>query len=181
MRKIINASGITEGRCSMCKRIQAVTEFRFIGGKVPHFKAECRTCERLRRINYYSEKQRTNPIDAWCRRALSSSKVRAKEKDIAHTLTLGHIYTCLEACQYQCAYCDIQVRFDSSRSTLNGGILKDCCTLDRIESSEGYTLANVVICCWHCNTMKNDSTPADLYRIANRLECLIARKRHVVS
>lgn len=48
--------------------------------------------------------------------------------------------------------------------------------LDRIDSSKGYSMSNVVPCCWQCNLAKSNKSQAEFYawikRIAARLELL---------
>lgn len=40
-------------------------------------------------------------------------------------------------------------------------------SLDRFDSSKGYTAENVVIICWRCNMVKGDGTVADLEAVLN--------------
>lgn len=36
-------------------------------------------------------------------------------------------------------------------------------SLDRIDSSKGYTPSNIVLCCWGINSLKNSNTPEEMY------------------
>lgn len=43
-------------------------------------------------------------------------------------------------------------------------------SMDRVDSSRGYTRDNVAILCWECNKHKQDSTSAQLRRIADFMD-----------
>ena len=49
--------------------------------------------------------------------------------------------------------------------------------LDRVDSSKGYTLGNVVTCCWDCNTAKLDMTVPEFVAFIRR----IANHMHLIS
>lgn len=49
-------------------------------------------------------------------------------------------------------------------------ISDDSPSMDRVDSSRGYTKDNVAIICWGCNRRKQDSTPDFLRTIANYME-----------
>jgi len=43
-------------------------------------------------------------------------------------------------------------------------------SLDRVNSSEGYTVANVCVICWRCNSLKNNATMAEVKAILTYME-----------
>jgi len=44
----------------------------------------------------------------------------------------------------ECHYCSAPITLTTGHA------------LDRIDSKQGYTMTNIVVCCSHCNTVKGD-------------------------
>lgn len=42
----------------------------------------------------------------------------------------------------------------------------DCITLDRIDSSKGYTPDNIIVCSWRANNLLKDATAAEMALLA---------------
>lgn len=55
-----------------------------------------------------------------------------------------------------CFYCGSDGDYKHNGRTVSGKFKHKICGLDRIDSSKGYILSNVVPCCKMCNTMKLD-------------------------
>lgn len=56
----------------------------------------------------------------------------------------------------------------------SGGKLNDHTpTVDRIDSSKGYTANNIIIVSWRCNRSKNDLSKEELQKIAEYYQNLI--------
>lgn len=91
----------------------------------------------------YTQKEReymTTPKGRFC--ALKRS---AKYRGMKQELTFEQF---LSFWQKPCSYCGDPV------STIG---------LDQIEAGKGYTVDNVVPCCWKCNRMKNSDPKQDFY------------------
>lgn len=83
------------------------------------------------------------------------TKTRAKKSGIPFTLQPEDL-----SIPERCPCC--------KKSMVSGGTSRDNSpSLDRIIPSLGYTPENVVIICFACNRRKNDSTPEQLYAIAD--------------
>ncbi len=50
---------------------------------------------------------------------------------------------------------------------------EDSPSIDRLDSSKGYTIDNIHIISWRANRIKNDSTPEELLKIYNYIKQLI--------
>lgn len=75
----------------------------------------------------------------------------------------------------KCAYCDRPVHFPPKEGVLAG---ISTATADHVvPTAKGGPDApcNIVAACPHCNQIKADFTPADLRRMADRIEELTAR------
>ncbi len=110
--------------------------------------------ERSKELSQRSlEWQRRNPV--W--HARNTYKRRAKIKGFAYELTDSEFEALVLG---RCHYCGREA------SGVNG--------IDRIDSSGGYILGNVVTACGQCNIAKNDYSLAEfrewVLRVARRLE-----------
>ncbi len=61
-----------------------------------------------------------------------------------------------------CYYCGIDGEFKKKGSG-NKNYINKFCGIDRVDSSKGYTLDNVVPCCGKCNIMKNKFNQSDFF------------------
>lgn len=74
---------------------------------------------------------------------------------------------------------EFSISFDQFVSVININVCYYCGSkderlgLDRVDSSVGYTLQNVVACCRRCNVAKNDMSQSDFIRL-----CSNVHKRH---
>ena len=66
-----------------------------------------------------------------------------------------------------CHYCGVEPGNIYERDTYNGAFTYN--GLDRIESSKGYVISNLVPCCWTCNRAKGDMSYSEFIDYLNRL------------
>jgi hypothetical protein len=85
--------------------------------------------------------------------SLNTSKDTAKRKGLPHELTTSDLVKMWNDQDGKCSYTGLQMRYDGS-----GG--PESVSLDRIDSTKGYTKENTVLCCVWVNRMKNDQ-PTD--------------------
>jgi hypothetical protein len=112
--------------------------------RTSHIHLSCPGCARKGRI---SEK-RTRPFEA-CYNAWTK---RARKRHLVD-LTYEQ-YVALTAIKH-CHYCGTEVRWTEYLNKTAQG-RRHGSNLDRKDSSLGYTLPNVVVCCWRCNAGKNN-------------------------
>jgi hypothetical protein len=99
-------------------------------------------------------------------------KKRAKKKNLEFNLTVDEFYRLV---QLKCFYCHSNLqskrgyRGDRSIKVPYNG-------LDRVDNLKGYTLENVVTCCWICNQWKKNFSVKDFIKhvknISSNLEGL---------
>lgn len=136
--------GVVEVKtCSTCYKDKPVSEFAVDNGKKDKLKVYCRSCDAER--NKKNQRTPRGQYNLFVRTA----KVRKKEV----SLTFEE-YLPLKL--QPCYYCG------GSLPETSGG-------LDRIDSRLGYTAANVVPCCWRCNTMKSALSLEDFYAHIKRI------------
>jgi len=87
----------------------------------------------------------------------STYKRRAIKKEIPFEITREEFK---ELTKHDCFYCGTSPNNKSSKSPLGEYTYNG---LDRLDSTKGYTLNNVVPCCKKCNEAKMDLSPSDFY------------------
>lgn len=90
---------------------------------------------------------------------LDRSKSRAKKKGFEHTISITDIHI-----PDICPLLGIPL-FPGT----NGKVGPNSPTLDRIDSSKGYTPDNIWVISYKANTIKSNATPGELFKIATRL------------
>ncbi len=95
-----------------------------------------------------------------------AAKRRAAEINHEFDLTVG----CMEW-SANCPCCGVELRYGGT-----GRFVPRSASIDRINSAEGYTQRNSWVICYRCNTIKNSGTPAELRRIADAVDAVIAAR-----
>ena len=54
-----------------------------------------------------------------------------------------------------CQYCGSPIKWEPYQGRQNGN-RATACNLDRKSTNDGYTVSNLCVCCWNCNTVKNN-------------------------
>lgn len=101
----------------------------------------------------------------------SRSKSRAKIAGIEFTLTRNDIAEM--SVPITCPALGIPIRVERGSRTDNS------LSIDRIDSSRGYTLDNVVFVSWKVNRVKNDSSVEELRKMVNFYENLLEERDFV--
>jgi hypothetical protein len=107
---------------------------------------------------YYTNIERLAPIKRQYHRnpdnrfklIISDSKRRAKKKGFEFNITVKDIEKLWESQKTLCAYSGIPMSLETR--------VNDKVSIDRIDSSKGYTKDNIVLCRWVINWMKSDMT-----------------------
>ena len=141
-RVVVDCSGnVIEQACSRCKRILPASAFgrnkRFEGG----IAVECKECARARAQGFY----KLNHADA----LFEAVRRRAVKRGLAFTLTTADIRAAYARQNGRCIY---------SGSAFGPVGTDTTPSIDRVDSSKGYTPDNIVLCCFWVNVMKTDYT-----------------------
>ena len=123
-------------------------------------------CYRTEAISGKNEARRVSPEQRVSKIMLYRCKTGAAEKGLECTLSYNDVKTLIFD---TCYYCGVPpsntYKFDSHGPVKYSGI-------DRVDSEIGYTLDNVVPCCWICNSAKKDFSKGEFIAMALR----VARK-----
>jgi hypothetical protein len=112
-----------------------------------------------KRKNYLKDKP---PKAFWLNRMLTNKKIpRAEKLKFIETLEIPDV----------CPILGLTLNYDGVKKS--GWTRTDNSpSIDRIDSSKGYTIGNIQIISWRANRIKNDSTPEELMKIAKYMEHL---------
>jgi len=121
-------------------------------------------CLRSEKRGYRTDEGHTSLVKIFC-----NYKHEAKKKKREFEITFEQFE---RISKLNCYYCGSEPFGYSFMKGANGGVSYN--GMDRIDSSRGYTLDNVVPCCGICNRAKLDMTQSDFFlwikRIVNHIE-----------
>jgi len=148
--------------CPQCKQGKNIVEFYKDRTKTLAVTTYCKKCSNARRKNYplknkeyYSNNRKTAKIK------FNSIKTNCPRRGVGFNLNREEFYKWYEGQKKNCAYCGRTLsRFKKGDDGL---------TIDRLDNSIGYELANIVLCCWRCNIIKGYwFTSQEMLEIANK-------------
>lgn len=143
--------------CNKCKRWRPQSKFNIdnssLHGNRGGLCNECKDCQRER---YYRERQKLFENDNLALRyklqqALKGTRRRSKEKNIYNDLTLDYLMYLWEKQHGKCALTGIQMTYKFYEGRVNTNL-----SVDRIDSTKGYSKDNIQLVCMAANQMKND-------------------------
>lgn len=161
-------SCLTTKRCSSCSSVLPLSYFSINRQSKDGLQNKCKQCDRayqatrrkekrLECLAYgreYQKKRREN-FEYRLKMLLNSSKQRAAQKNREHTITLEDIKA-LYPVDGKCPVFGIVLEFG------NAGFRENSPSIDRIDSSKGYTPENIQIISWKANRLKAYATLEDL-------------------
>ena len=154
--------------CSRCKVEKLLSEFSLNNSSKDRLQYKCRACDvkyqaQRRDANkdqfteYSREYQRGRRQDFEYRlkMLINASKQRAKEKGREHSITVADLKAIYptDGC---CPIFGIKLEFNEA------GFRDSSPSIDRIDSSKGYTLDNIQVISWKANRIKGAASLQDL-------------------
>jgi hypothetical protein len=155
-----------EKKCTKCQRLLPIGEFTKNKNQPDGYFYRCKECENKRKKEFYysgynkimSEKQPSrreytktyfNNMDIFKLR-FRTAKQRARKSGLEFNITLEHILSLYEKQNRICYISGVELSLEKhSPRTVS---------LDRIDSSKGYVIGNVVLCTDFINRSKSDYT-----------------------
>lgn len=110
-----------------------------------------------RNIKYKKRLLKENPKKYKCQQMYNSAKKRAKEKGLEFDISSEFLYSIAPD---KCPILDKEIKYQCNSKD------KYSASLDRIDSSKGYTKDNVQIISYLANLMKNNSTIEEQIKFA---------------
>ncbi len=135
-------------QCTKCKEEKEFSKFYKDSSKKNGLRGQCKKCFDEMMKEYYQEhKDELNKKKKEYFQTLegryNSYKQGSKQRNVQFSLTFEQF---AQFWQQPCGYCGDKI---------------DTIGLDRIDSSKGYEIKNVISCCWICNDMKKAKSQKD--------------------
>ena len=160
-------------QCKVCDQLLPVFSFTKNKANKDNLQIACKSCDNLRQkkrriekkeqIQQYGKeyrKKHMNDMDFRLQGLLNASRTRAKEKNREHTLTKQDLYELFPK-DGRCPIFGLTLEWNGS------GFRETSPSIDRIDSTKGYTKDNVQIISWKANRIKG-------YASVEELEILLA-------
>ena len=162
--------------CSRCKVEQPIENFTKDKYQKGGRKCQCKACihEVFQRFkgspeyNKVREKavalrkklKETDPKLQWAKDAIANAKKRAKQANVECTITREWL---LENLVEVCPLLEIKLEYSATKYGNN------CASIDRIDSTRGYTVENSKIISAKANRIKNNATIEEIQLLAKNL------------
>lgn len=156
--------------CNKCKKYLPESKFNIdntnLHGKRGNLCRECKDCQRKR---YYQERQRLlednyAALRYKLQQALKAAKRRAKENNKYIDIDLEYLFYLWNIQNGRCALTGDQMTYEFYKGRVNSNL-----SIDRIDSSKGYSKDNVQLVCMVANQMKNDLSINELLVLCNKI------------
>jgi hypothetical protein len=162
--------------CGICKEDQFLSEYSKNVSAPDGLQYRCRTCDKAyqkkrradnlqHNLEYgrlYLKKRREN-FDYRLQMLINASKQRAKDKNRVHEITVDDI----KAIYPKDGKCPI---FGFDLEFGNAGFRETSPSIDRIDSSKGYTVDNIQIISWKANRIKSYATVEELETVVSYMK-----------
>lgn len=136
---------------------------RYNGGHRP----QCRDCankmDNIRRkgSNFRaSERKYRNTFKGFCKQSYNGAKARAKKYSLEFDLPNDYFEALWLSQNGKCALSNRDMEHTSRSKTARANDYR--ASIDRIDSSKGYTVDNVRLICWYINEFKKDRSDEQL-------------------
>lgn len=157
-RKRAGANGAVLWRCARCKWHLPERSFTSRSNGAPD--SYCRKCAAIQRRasaeRRYVEnaKRLREDIEFFLKDRVNAAQLRARDVGRSFEIDWKHLVALIEKQDSRCYWTGEHMTFSAPGAPTT-------ISIDRIQSSFGYTKENVVLCCIRANRMKADDTPSD--------------------
>lgn len=176
-RKIKTIDGVDYYFCNRCKQWFTKDKFNKDNTRLHNnFNGLCRECKSCQKERYLIERERLLQDDhlAWrykLQQALKGARRRSREKNTYIDIDLEYLMYLWNKQEGKCALTGLQMTYAFYKGRVNTNV-----SIDRIDSSKGYTKDNIQLVCMAANQMKNDLTMEELLDMCERIAALEREK-----
>lgn len=155
----------------VCGTIESAPKYSLLASKRKNKNTYCCSICRKNKVSEWAKTAKVkyeNPLDAKCSTLFSNYRTRSKTKKLEFSLTFDYFK---ELVTNNCHYCNLapnkcrkdraKSRMGISRIYFNG--------IDRLDSSQGYTIENTVSCCEDCNKAKRNLSYTQFLNLIKRI------------
>ena len=162
--------------CNICKRFLALDNFGVANSKKDGLKANCKQCNAESAVEYHqNNKEERNEYSKNHREKnmfkirMRDARQRAKKKNISIDINDSYLEELFDLQKGLCYYSGIPMNIERVENLENGEKDNYSISVDRIDSSKGYTKDNIVLSCWIVNRMKGDLSVEEFGSVINNL------------
>jgi len=145
--------------CSKCNIEKQLIDFHKSSRYVDGYDYKCKICEKERSLKKYAKTY--NDHEWRLRQLIKFSKQRARKNNLEHTLTLKDLKE-LYPSNNTCPVFNIQFEW--------GGDKDNSPSVDKIDSTKGYTKDNCQVISFRANFLKSNATIEELETVINFLK-----------
>lgn len=151
--------------CPVCKTIKPLEEW------YPNNLSRCKTCDRIRGKSKYQRKaaKHISSVENFLKYKLTNSYAK---KTVEHTITHEDLISQYNKQDGKCYYSGRTLTIEMRTKCL------DSLSIDRVDSTKGYTPDNIVLCCSIINIMKLNTPKTEFLKLCkditdhqSQLEC----------
>lgn len=148
--------------CSACSEMLLANPENFYLNKNGSFSSECRSCFRLRSSKNQKIRHHTGGVDYHLPYIMRGVRHRARKNKIECNIDAEFLNELLEKQGGRCAISDVTLTFEKGQ-----GHIATNASVDRINSTKGYTSDNVQLVANQVNTMKSNLNLCELMTWCN--------------
>lgn len=149
--------------CRWCNLEKPLTEFTFSKQRNKHVN-KCKSCICINTRKWFTKleesKDPTDMLEITFHKMIMSSRSAAKLRNIPYALSLKNLRDIYQQQNGQCFYTGVPMTLRSNNHLDRDPLL---ISLDRRDSSIGYTPENTVLCCWGANALKGQHSESTFY------------------
>ena len=152
----------TEKPCLKCCRTLPIEEF-YMAKKTGVYSSRCKKCDLIHYRERFDSSYKKRAI-----LLVNYAKQGSRKRGIQFSITKDDV---IHQFEQQCGKC-----YYSGRLLTFAAGDENVMSIDRIDSSLGYTPNNIVICCWRINKMKNTCSSNEFLELCRDI-CHFSDKR----
>jgi hypothetical protein len=164
-------TAILEKNCTRCNVLQPITAFYTTGkcvGGSPKYNSWCKKCISLKQASYhqktwgedslkYTAFKRTKSVRSYLQYLRSKASYRRKGEEV---ISLDALELLWGAQQGLCALTGWPMTME-----LANGVVPTNCSIDRVDSSDGYVVGNVQLVCRAANVAKSNLSTEEFVKL----------------
>lgn len=149
--------------CLRCKDEKVLSDFSF-NKTNNNYSSYCKQCAsgntRRWQKKLFESKTPEDIVEGTLYKVSQSSHSNAKRRNIPYALSIYDLRDMYKEQGGKCHYTGVSMKLHTKEVAKRDPLLL---SIDRLDSSVGYTKENTVLCCWGCNALKGDHSVQTLY------------------
>lgn len=152
----------TTKQCTKCGEQKPFDAFHKNKKNKDGLRSRCKSC-----VYIAQKKHIESSYQNFLKDRLLQSEKRAKIKGFLHTITIDDLLHIWDLQRGLCSYTHSSLQHTVGHAYYNKNPY--AVSIDRIDSTRGYTLDNIQLICGHVNTMKGQLTESDFFEFVHAI------------